>query len=67
MPRIKSSAGHFRCTDLHVPLNNFEHRVQSVLLDKGVPVRVLDLHRDQNCWREQGRDGKFLSHTVFYA
>ena len=46
MLRIKSYAGHFRCTDLHAPLNNFEHRVQSLLLDKGVLVRVLNLHRD---------------------
>ena len=25
--RIKDSAGHSRCTDLHALLNNFEHRV----------------------------------------
>ena len=24
---IKGSAGHFRCTDLHALLDNFEHRV----------------------------------------
>ena len=27
MLRIKGSAGHSRCTDLHALLNNFEHRV----------------------------------------
>ena len=26
MLRIKGSAEHSRCTDLHAPLNNFEHR-----------------------------------------
>ena len=28
MLRIKDSAGHFRCTDLHALLNNFEDRVR---------------------------------------
>ena len=27
MLRIKGSAGHSRCTDLHALLNNFEHRI----------------------------------------
>ena len=47
MLRIKSSAGHSRCTDLHAPLNNFEHRLKSLLLFKDVLVRVLKLHRDK--------------------
>ena len=50
MLRIKGSAGHPRCTDLYALLNNFEYRVfcaYSLLLYKGVLVRVLNLHRDQ--------------------
>ena len=53
MLRIKGSAEHSRCTDLHDLLNNFEHRVlrkesiKLILLYKGVLVRVPNLHRDK--------------------
>ena len=70
MLRIKSCAGHPRCTDLHALLmNNFEYRVlsiESTAVQWCVLVRVLNLHRDKNRRREPGRDGKILSDTGFY-
>ena len=57
MLRIKGSAEHFRCTDLHALLNNFEHRVfcaYSLLLYKGVLVRALNLHQDQKSLARTG-------------
>ena len=57
MLRIKSSAGHSRCTDLHALLNNFEHRVFcafSLLLYKGVLVRALNLHQDKKSFATTG-------------
>ena len=50
MLRIKDSAGHSCCIDLHAFLNSFEHRVfcaYSVLMYKGVLVEALNLHRDK--------------------
>ena len=67
---MKGSAGYSRCTDLYALLNNFEHRVfcaLSLLLYKGVLVRVLDLHRDQTSLATAGGDAIFLSETGFHA
>ena len=66
MLRIKGSAGHSHCTDLYALLNNFEHRVfctRSLLLYKGVLVRVLNLHRDQTSLAKAGEGWKILSET----
>ena len=69
MLRIKGSAGHSRGTGLHALLNNFEHRVfcaQSLLLYKGVLVRVRNLHRDQKSLARTGEmENSFV--TEFYA
>ena len=53
MLRIKFSAGHSRCTDLHALLNNFEHRVSHtgfyalrVLLD--IPVVHVWIKKKKN-------------------
>ena len=70
MLRIKGSAGHSRCTDLHAFLNNFEHRIfcaWSLLLYKSVLVIALNLHRDQKSLTGTGETWKILSHTGFYA
>ena len=68
MLRIKGSAGHSRCTDLHALLSNFKHRVfcaYSLLLYKGVLVRVLNLHRDQKSLARTGEIWKIpLSHRI---
>ena len=70
MQHIKGSAGHSRGTDLYALLNNFEPRVfcaSSLLLYKGVLVRVLNLHRDQTSLARAGGDGIFLSETGFHT
>ena len=40
---------------------------QRLLLYKGVLVRVLNLHRNQQSLARTGKYGKFISHTEFYA
>ena len=68
MLRIKGSAEHSRCTDLHALLNNFEHRIfyaYSLLLYKGVLVRALNLHRDQKSLARTGERWKIpYSHSI---
>ena len=69
MLRIKGSAGHSRCADLHAFLNNFEHIMVfcawSLLLYKGVLVSVLNLHRDQTSLTRTGERWKISeSHRI---
>ena len=68
MLRIKGSAGQSRCKDLHALLNSFEHRVfcaYSLLLYKGVLVRVLNLQRDQKLLVRTGERWKIpQSHRI---
>ena len=65
MQRIKGSAGHSRCTDLHgLLMNNFEHKALRIELYKGVLlVRILNLHRDEKSYlvgENRGEMGSFL-------
>ena len=69
MLRIKGSAKHSRCTDLHALLNNFEHRVfcasSLMLLYKGMLVRAHNLHRDRKSLARTGERWKIpLSHRI---
>ena len=68
MLHIKGSAEHSRCTNLYALLNNFEHRgfcAKSLLLCKGVLVRILNLHRDQESLVRIGERWEILeSHRI---
>ena len=67
MLRIKGPAEHSRCTDLHGLLNNFEHSgfcAKSLLLCKGVLVRVLNLHRNQKSFARIEERWKIPPHRI---
>ena len=62
MLRIKSSAGHSRCANLHALLNNFDTGFSAHIIVycciqyKCVLVKVLNLHRDQKSLARTGRE-----------
>ena len=71
MLRLAGSAEHSPCADLQALLNNFEHsfflRIESTAaaVQRGVLVRVMNLHRDQKSLARIGERWKIpKSHRI---